>query len=505
MLYGVKTAPHFHAPCLRADNAVLVACAEVPQGFVALGGHGPRKGEFGEIAPALCRMKTVDGFWHLYADGADKAHAHGADGRARDGVAFQRRHGGVKGQTSALPPDGEVASGDVFGFGGARDTEACMEAQQTVWRDAKMRFHHMSDVVNEVHSLPRRSVSVNVYSMAYIACDVGSTPFLPGVAKRPSFQTLANVLRISIMDIRRLEAFSKVYECRSFSRAGQELFLSQPTISAHVSALEEELGVRLFDRMGRVVLPTQAAEILYTHAQQVFTCLEQARTEILLVQDRVAGNLTVGGSTIPAHFVLPSVFAGFAASHPDVRLHLSVGDTRDIIAGISSGEYLLGMVGAKAPAPDVRFERILDDELIVIAPPGRFGLSGRTVRLAEVLEVPWVMREQGSGTRRALEGALMQRDVDLRSMQVAVAVESTQSVLHYVQAGLGVSVTSRLAAGSMLERGELVEVQVPELRIERSFYLAYNDRRHLFPASRYFMEYLRERCRAGIGGVRQGA
>lgn len=298
---------------------------------------------------------------------------------------------------------------------------------------------------------------------------------------------------ISIMDIRRLEAFSKVYECRSFSRAGQELFLSQPTISAHVSALEEELGVKLFDRMGRVVLPTQAAEILYRQAQRVFETLEQARAEILLVQDRVAGDLAIGGSTIPAHYILPEVLAGFASVHPDVSLQLHVADTRDVITSISRGDFLLGVVGAESVASDVRFERLLRDELVVIGSPHQFK-AGSQLSLGDVLEKRWVMREQGSGTRRVLDDALSRCGVDIRTLPQAVSVESTQAVLQCVRAGLGISVTSRFAARDLLERGELVQLPVSELVMERHFYLAYNERRHLFPAAQYFMEYLRERC-----------
>ena len=118
------------------------------------------------------------------------------------------------------------------------------------------------------------------------------------------------------MDFRRLEAFSKVYELKSFSKAGTELFLSQPTISAHVSALEKDLGVQLFDRLGRVIMPTPAGEVLYRYAIDAFSCLEKARVEIELLQDRVAGELFVGCSTIPGHFLLPHLIARFSMQYP---------------------------------------------------------------------------------------------------------------------------------------------------------------------------------------------
>ena len=147
------------------------------------------------------------------------------------------------------------------------------------------------------------------------------------------------------MDIRRLQAFSKVYELRSFSRAGEELMLSQPTISAHVLALEEELGAQLFDRLGRSVLPTQAGEVLFRYAQSVFTELEHARSDILALSRRVAGELVIGGSTIPAHYILPRLLARYLATYPEVHLELQSGDTQEVTAMVLEGLIHIGVVG----------------------------------------------------------------------------------------------------------------------------------------------------------------
>ncbi|SKA76206.1 selenium metabolism-associated LysR family transcriptional regulator [Desulfobaculum bizertense] len=298
------------------------------------------------------------------------------------------------------------------------------------------------------------------------------------------------------MDFRRLEAFSKVYECRSFSKAGQLLFLSQPTISAHVIALEDELGVRLFDRLGRVVLPTPAAEILYTHAQDAFGILEKARAEILLVNDRVAGDLYIGGSTIPANYVLPELLAKFTRLHPDVHLRVELGDSHDILGLLSSGSLPLGMVGAKVPSSDVAFEEVLRDELVVLASPALAEQYNAAPELTTLTQLPWVMREQGSGTRRALEQALNAVGVNIRKLNTAISVESTESVMRCVLAGLGISVTSKLVAQEFLEQGKLVLLEVPELHMVRSFYLAYNERREMFPAARYFLDFVREELQA---------
>jgi len=157
------------------------------------------------------------------------------------------------------------------------------------------------------------------------------------------------------MDFRKLEAFCKVYELKSFSKAGLELQLSQPTISAHVANLEEELGVPLFDRLGRTVLPTQAGEVLYRGAKQVFQQVGRINSEIGLLRDMVVGDLLLGGSTIPANYILPNLLKSFLALYPSLRVHLTIGDTDSIIRQVGQGRLELGVVGSQPEQQGIAF------------------------------------------------------------------------------------------------------------------------------------------------------
>ncbi len=296
------------------------------------------------------------------------------------------------------------------------------------------------------------------------------------------------------MDFRRLEAFCKVYELKSFSKAGEALFLSQPTISAHIASLEKDMMVKLFDRMGRSILPTAAADILYQHARAAFSSIETAKAEIKLLQDRVSGALAIGGSTIPAHWLLPEVLAAFIRRYPDVKLHVHVGDSKEISDLVLSGELMVGVVGAQEDNPELLYTPILKDELVIIASPqdsGTMDISrGVSVSIADLLKLKWVMREPGSGTRHAFESGLAEQGIDARQLSTSIVVESTQAVLHCVKAGLGVSITSRLVAAEDIERGALTIVKCPELSMPRNFYSVYQRRRYMFPAVRYFIEFL---------------
>lgn len=297
---------------------------------------------------------------------------------------------------------------------------------------------------------------------------------------------------IRMLDFRKLEAFCKVYELKSFSLAGKELFLSQPTISAHVLALEKELGVQLLDRMGRVVLPTAAGEVLYQHSRRAFANLDAARAEITQLQDEVTGHILLGGSTIPAHYLLPPVMASYMHTHPGVQIELRVGDSETITNRVAEGELALGIVGAKGSVPELVYEPVVDDELVVIAAPGMLP-DGTELTPRDFAGYPWVMRESGSGTRKTLARALAEHGEDIRRLSVGVTVDSTHAVIQCVKASLGISMTSRLAVNDLVERGELQILPLRGFAVRRQFFSVYHGKRHFFPAVVSFMRYLHER------------
>jgi len=293
------------------------------------------------------------------------------------------------------------------------------------------------------------------------------------------------------MDFRKLEAFCKVYELKSFSKAGLELQLSQPTISAHVANLEEELGVPLFDRLGRTVLPTQAGEVLYRGAKQVFQQVGRINSEIGLLRDMVVGDLLLGGSTIPANYILPNLLKTFLALYPSLRVHLTIGDTDSIIRQVGQGRLELGIVGSQPEQQGIAFYPLRRDELVLVAAADIASVRPAPKTLKDLRPWPWILRERGSGTRRYLETLLKGAGMSISELKVALWVESTEAALQCARAGLGVSVVSRLAAQPYLDRGELIALDVMPQVLERSFYLIQRQGRDLLPAANLFIEHVR--------------
>lgn len=289
------------------------------------------------------------------------------------------------------------------------------------------------------------------------------------------------------MDFRKLQAFCKVYEHLSFSKAGKELFLSQPTISAHVQGLEDELGVQLFDRLGRSVLPTGPAGVLYQAGVDVFRRLDLAKSEIDQIQNRIAGDINIGASTIPAHWVLPHLFVEFSNLYPAVSFGLRVKGTEAIIDKIASGQLDIGMVGAPTDRPGIVSIPVLEDEIVAVAQPG---MAQRLIQTDLALEHwPWILRERNSGTRRVFEEALEKGGKRIGRSHPVVRLESTQGVLAFAVAGLGVGVLSRLAAGPDIKNGKLTVLDLGIPPITRHLYLMHLEGRSLLPAVQTFIKY----------------
>ncbi|WP_028574903.1 selenium metabolism-associated LysR family transcriptional regulator [Desulfonatronovibrio hydrogenovorans] len=297
------------------------------------------------------------------------------------------------------------------------------------------------------------------------------------------------------MDFRKLQAFARVYDLQSFSKAGKDLFLSQPTISTHVLSLEDQLGVKLFDRIGRTVMPTQAGQVLYSGVQRMFRMLEETKADIHDLKNQVCGQVVVGGSTIPSNYLLPSVIADFRKKYPEVCIDLRVGDSIKVCQDVLAGELDFGMVGGFADHFDLEHGLLMRDLLdVVVSPEMKLNISGQ-IRPEDLKTIPWVLREKGSGTRQAFENSMIDCGISLQELKTSTMVQSTEALVRCVLAGVGAGVTSRLAVKKHLESGELVSLDVKGLNIKRNFYIIRHKRRTLFTCANILIDNIKSHIR----------
>lgn len=307
-----------------------------------------------------------------------------------------------------------------------------------------------------------------------------------------------------MFDFRKIEAFCKVCELRSFSKAGEALFLSQPTVSAHIQALERDFEVRLLDRMGRTVLPTPAGVVLYRYATQAFSHLETARAEIRALSQEVTGDLLIGCSAIPAHHVLPELLAAFKEQHPQVNPSLKISSSASLVSEVRQGRLMAGIVGSYPQAdPELVGSLLLESDILVVAPPSSAALpvlkaSAQAsdgppfISFETARKLNWIIREQGSTTRKIFESALHAAGYDPRLLLPGMTVDSAHAAVEYVRAGLGVSATVRIAAQEALRRGEVLAYRIAGVSAARQFFCILNSRRVPFPSATVFLKFLQK-------------
>lgn len=290
------------------------------------------------------------------------------------------------------------------------------------------------------------------------------------------------------MDTHQLRVFLAVYKHKSFSRASAKLGLKQPTVSIHIKALEKKLGCRLFDRTGQKVIPTAEARVLFEHAESVVETAEKLESAMKCSSKAIAGEIILGASTIPAAYILPTAAASFRAKHPDVSFRFVSGDSKLICEMIAEHDLVAGVVGARIPMNGLSFHPLMQDELVLAGHPKI--LKSKEIKTEALLKLPFMLREEGSGTRRAMESYFAKNNIDTSDMNVTAVLGSTDAVKQAVKAGLGVSIISKLAIAEELKRKELTAAVFHGAPIIRNFYVVTHKGRTLPGVYKSFIEHL---------------
>jgi len=279
------------------------------------------------------------------------------------------------------------------------------------------------------------------------------------------------------MDIHQLRVFASVYKNRSFSKASQDLHLTQPTISNHIKALEDEFECRLFDRMGRTIIPTKEAEVLYEQSIEIIQKADALSDALGDLKKETSGKLIIGASTIPGVYLMPRIMTEFQKKYPAISFQILIADSGGVIEGISKHELLLGIVGAKLGNEQIDYMPFVEDELIVVSAPLKTGKS--SVTLKELIAFPMVLREEGSGTRKEAEKFLESEGITFEDIKVAGIFGSTDAVKQAVKAGLGISILSKFSVADELEYKLLEEIKLTDIQMKRRFYIVTHKKRTL--------------------------
>ena len=272
----------------------------------------------------------------------------------------------------------------------------------------------------------------------------------------------------------RLVVFRAVAEQLSFRKAAEELYLTQPAVSLQIKALEEDLGVQLFDRSGTHITMTRAGRVLLDYAAQVNVLLVQAEHKIATLSGEHSGQLALGASTTIAQYLLPRLLGEFCREHPRVHPTLISGNTEQIVEALVQQKIVLGFIEGPARNREVKTEPFLEDELALIASTAHEWAERNSVSCSEISSIPLLMRERGSGTRHVIEMALERQGVKRSSLHIVMELDSTEAIKSAVEAGLGIGFVSRWAMAKDVRRDTSFKIiEIEGLRIKRQFLIAY--------------------------------
>lgn len=293
------------------------------------------------------------------------------------------------------------------------------------------------------------------------------------------------------MEDHKLKVFCTVAETKSFSKTSEIIHLTQPAVSLLIQALEEIYETKLFDRSSSLINLTPAGEILYKYAKNILNLYADAEKEIGKITGLIKGSITIGASTTIGNYVLPAVIADFKKTHPKIKINVFIGNTKRIVDLLNSGGVDIGLVEGETSKHKIKTDPIITDELTFIVPPFHPWAKKKVVSILEVTKEPFILREEGSGTRQMIEKYLLSHGISTSDMRIALVLGSTESIKEAVESGIGISIVSKWAARKEVKYGSLKLITPKEEKIIRNFSLIMQKSTVLSHAVDEFLAYLK--------------
>lgn len=270
----------------------------------------------------------------------------------------------------------------------------------------------------------------------------------------------------------RLKVFQSVAKNLSFTKASQELFISQPAITKHVQELETAYQTRLFDRQGSKISLTESGKLLLEHCERILEDYKRLEYEMHLLHNEYTGELKLGASTTIAQYVLPAMLGGFIGKFPEVSLSLMNGNSREIEVALQEHRIDLGLVEGVFRLPNLKYTTFLEDELVAVIRTNSKLPVGEEITPEELLDLPLVLRERGSGTLDVFERALQQHNIKLSSLKVLMYLGSTESIKLFLEHTDCLGIVSMRSIGRELYSGQLRVVEIKSMPMQREFSFA---------------------------------
>lgn len=283
----------------------------------------------------------------------------------------------------------------------------------------------------------------------------------------------------------RLRTFLAVRKHRNYTRAAEEVFLTQPAVSRQIRQLEEELGVRLFEQIGKSLHVTDAGETLASEAERLLGAMERTAEAVRSHRTAEHGSLRIGASTTPGFYMLPELLGRFHRRYPKVALHYTVENSLKIEQMIVRNEIDLGFVGAHLSGKELELKPLLEDEIVCFTSPTHRLAKVRRIAPYSLEEEMWIIREKGSATRSLFEDWLSSGKGAIRKSIELTCPEMCKAL---VRAGIGISFLSIYGLRSEIRAKHLVRIPVTGMSLRRPIFAARHSEKRIHPAMEAFLE-----------------
>ncbi len=294
------------------------------------------------------------------------------------------------------------------------------------------------------------------------------------------------------MNIKQLEVFLAVARTGSFSKGAEATFITQSTVSQHIHALEREYALQLLDRTSKGALLTEAGKLLAQHAGRIVADIHATELAMQRFKGAEVAELKVGGSNIPADYMIPTALPQLLKRFPGITLTVCQGDSRGILDKLLNEEVELGVVGSRFELKGVEYLPLGQDLIRLVTARDHPWGKRKAVPVNELTTEPLIFRESGSGTGKSVLEALEKAGIAGRRLKIKAVLGSNESIKQAVIGRLGSSFISELSVRQELKRGELIAIELEDLEIIRHFYLATRSGRALSPAAKAFVVAMQE-------------
>ncbi|MBN9485365.1 MAG: hypothetical protein BGO70_03795 [Bacteroidetes bacterium 43-93] len=243
----------------------------------------------------------------------------------------------------------------------------------------------------------------------------------------------------------RLQVFNAVARRLSYTRAAEELYITQPAVTKHIKTLEEYYKTRLFERRGNSIILTDAGKTLYKYTTRMAQLQEELEQNMGTADNEWKGTLHVGASTTIMQYVLPKIIAAFKIAYPDVVLKIDSGNTEHVEAALLNGSIDIGFIEGFTRNRLIKYIPFANDELVLTGRKANPALNRKTTTIADLYKMSWVMREPGSGTLEVIMQALKKAKVSSKDLMIDIQLDSTEAIKSYILHSDSVSFISRYA------------------------------------------------------------